>query len=74
MKFMRILSGCPEGAGKWRILVFSMLWHSKKMLAGGSSFSGGTDGELCKATKSEIGRFVFESANLAYGFISGSFR
>ncbi len=29
MKFMRILSGCPEGAGKWRILVFAMLLHSK---------------------------------------------
>ena len=30
MKFLRIIFGCPEGAGKWRILFFAMLLHSKK--------------------------------------------
>lgn len=27
MKFSRILSGCPEGAKKWRILTFAMLLY-----------------------------------------------
>ena len=31
MKFLRIIFGCPEGAGKWRILFFAMLLHSKKV-------------------------------------------
>ena len=34
MKFLRIIFGCPEGAGKWRILFFAMLLHRKKRLSG----------------------------------------
>ena len=34
MKFLRIIFGCPEGAGKWRILFFAMLLHSKKDRSG----------------------------------------
>ena len=30
MKFLRIMFGCPEGARKWRILLFAMLLHSKE--------------------------------------------
>ncbi|MDD5965014.1 MAG: hypothetical protein PUC24_06120, partial [Oscillospiraceae bacterium] len=30
MKFLRIIFGCPEGAGKWRILFFAMRLHRKK--------------------------------------------
>ena len=29
MKFLRIIFACPKGAGKWRILFFAMLLHSK---------------------------------------------
>ena len=32
MKFLCIISGCPEGARKWRILFFAMLLHSKNPL------------------------------------------
>ena len=34
MKFLRIIFGCPEGARKWRILLFAMLLHSKKAGSG----------------------------------------
>ena len=31
IKFLHIISGCPEGAGKWRILN-SMFFHNKNVV------------------------------------------
>ena len=31
MKFLRIIFACPKGAGRWRILFFAMLLHSKNI-------------------------------------------
>ena len=31
MKFLRILFGCPEGAGKWRILLFLLCFCIAKI-------------------------------------------
>ncbi|MDY3860923.1 MAG: hypothetical protein SO014_09860 [Candidatus Limivicinus sp.] len=41
MKFLRIIFGCPKGAGKWRVLFFAMLLHSKKNIPPGGLCGSG---------------------------------
>ena len=38
MKFLCVISGCPEGARKWHIYVFAMQEHSKRALQKQRSF------------------------------------